>query len=139
MKSNIALVVDKETEEVLVDEGSSRDITYSRYQALGGIINQGAYESALARAKAGVSLNKASIAQAELISRVAGFSLSNTEDEFDEITTLYGVLRSDSMPGERYHHGSMCDQRIMAEVLRMLDQPDLLAKILEAFPNIVFV
>lgn len=119
-----------------VEREATRDISYDRYRELGGIINEGDYTRALTRAVQTTHLRETLVAQAELIARVAGFPLNNSNGHLDEITILYGVLRTDSKPGAEYHHGQMCDQRLFAEALRMMDRPDLLAKVIEAHPNI---
>ena len=115
------------------------DISYRRYQELGGIINEQNYQCALTRASETIQLSGVLIAQADLIARVAGITLDNADGCLDVITILYGVLRTDSKPGAQYHHSQMCDQRLFAEALRMLDCPILLAKVIEAHPNICFV
>lgn len=124
------------------EEMVTNKTSYDRYRELGGIINEVDYQKALARAGQTTSLRKTLVAQAKLIARVAGVPL---DDDFQgcpgKITILYGVLRTDSNsnPGEQYHHSQMCDQRLFAEALRMLDFPDLLAKVIKAHPNICFV
>jgi len=116
------------------------DINYERYRQLGGIINEGDYKKALTRVAQTTRLReKTLVAQAERVVGVAGFSLNNDKDCLDDVTTLYGVLRTDQKPGVEYHHGQMSDERLFAEALRMLDRPDLLAKVIEAYPNISFV
>jgi hypothetical protein len=122
--------------DLIVREGGNTG--YERYCELGGIINEKDYTEALVRASRTYRLRECLVFQAESVARFAGFSLNNKNLELNRITTLYGVLRTDSKPGEEYHHGQMCDQRLLAETLRMLDYPELLVKVIEAYPNIDF-
>ena len=112
---------------------------YERYQELGGIINEKDYESALARAKNTTTLDITLIKQLEFIAHIAGIELHNTKDTIDQRTILYGILRTDTKPeGVKYHHSQMSDQRLFAEVLRMLGDVDSLNKLINAYPNISF-
>ena len=113
---------------------------YQQYRKLGGIINENDYDSALLRAKSATTLDIALIRQSEIIARVAGIELYNTEDDLDPITALYGILRADIRPEKvRHHHSQMCDQRLFAEALRMLGNVDALNKLIRAHPHISFV
>lgn len=116
-----------------------RDISYRRYRELGGIIDEASYRKALARVEHTTHLTDTLVVQARLIAQVAGITLNNSGGYLNAATILYGVLRTDSNPGTQHHHSQMCDQRLFAEALRMLDYPDLLAKVIEAHPNICFV
>ncbi len=112
---------------------------YERYKKLGGIINEKDYVSALARAKNTATLKTTLIKQAEFIARVAGIELRNSKDAIDQRTILYGILRTDTAPKEvKYHHSQMSDQRLFAEVLRMLGDVDSLNKLINAHPHIAF-
>lgn len=117
-----------------MEEGNS----YQKYQGLGGIINEGDYRSALARAKDTIKLDDRLVSQSELIARVAKIELNNTKDSLDQRTILYGVLRSDKPEGVKYHHCQMSDQRLFAEALRMLGDVDSLNKLVSAYSNISF-
>lgn len=121
------------------EEMGVRDINYRRYRELGGIIDEANYRKALARVGHTTRLIDTLVVQARLIARVAGITLDNSGGYLNAATILYGVLRTDLNPGTQYHHSQMCDQRLFAEALRMLDCPDLLAKVIEAHPNICFV
>ena len=113
---------------------------YQQYRELGGIINEDDYNSALLRAESATTLDIALIRQSEIIARVAGIELYNTEDDLDPITVLYGILRTDVRPEKvRHHHSQMCDQRLFAEALRMLGNVDALNKLIRAHPHISFV
>lgn len=115
------------------------DIGYRRYQELGGSISKHDYHDVLAKAGQTTSLGERLVAQAELVARVAKVPLDNSEGHLDEITILYGVLRTDLNPGTRYFQSQMCDQRLFAEVLKMLGHSDWLEKVINAYPNICFV
>lgn len=117
-----------------MEEGNS----YQEYQGLGGIINEKDYQNALARAKNTTTLDDRLVKQSELIARVAGIELCNEKGIIDQRTTLYGVLRSDKPKGVKYHHCQMSDQRLFAEVLRMLGDVDSLNKLVNTYPNISF-
>jgi hypothetical protein len=125
---------EKETNGNVVERG------YGQYHALGGIINEKDYESALARAKQAATLeNKQMIAQAESIASASGITLQNTKDALDPRTVLYGILRGDTKPeGVQYHHSQMSDQRLFAEALRMLGDADSLQKLISTYGNISF-
>ncbi len=114
---------------------------YERYQKLGGIINEKDYESALARAKntTVLDLEITLIKQSELIAKIAGIELHNSTDALDQRTILYGILRADAKPkGIKHHHNQMSDQRLFAEVLRMLGDIDSLNKLINTHPHISF-
>ena len=111
--------------------------SYQQYRELGGVINEEDYQSVLNCAQSAVTVdNKALIAQSELIAKKSGIMLHNSEDALDQRTVLYGILRTDTNPGEKYHHGQMSDQELFAEALRMLGDADSLKKLIDAHPNI---
>ncbi len=111
---------------------------YERYQALGGIINEQDYASALARAKEAAAVDKTQMAQVEVMARVAGIELK-TEGAVDPRAVLYGILRSDrNTSGAKYHHSQMGDQRLFVEALRMLGDEESLKKFIESHPHISF-
>ena len=110
--------------------------SYQQYRELGGIINEEDYQSALDRAQSTARLdNESLVAQVELIAKVSGITLHNSEDILDQRTILYGILRTDTNSGEKYHHNRMGDQQLFAEALRMLGDTDSLKKLIEAHPN----
>lgn len=111
---------------------------YQQYREFGGIINEVEYESALTRARnTETSPEKILIKQAERMAEFAGIELRNTKDAIDPRAVLYGILRADAKPKEaKYHHSQMPDQRIFAEVLRMLGDTDSLAKLINAYHKI---
>lgn len=111
---------------------------YERYKSLGGIINENDYRSALDRAGEATALTRQHIAQAEVMAKVAGITLHSTKGFLDPKVALYGVLRSDRNPREKYHHSQMSDQRLFAEALRMLGDDDSLRKLIATHPNISF-
>ena len=111
--------------------------SYQQYLAMGGIINEKDYQSALDRAKSAVALdNKSLILQVESIARKAGIALHNSESTPDPRVVLYGILRMDANPGMQYHHNQMGDQKLFAEALRMSGDKESLKKLIEAYPNI---
>ena len=74
------------------------------------------------------------IEQAERMAEFAGIELHDTKDAIDQRTMLYGILRADAKPEEaKYHHSQMSDQRLFAEVLRMLGDTDALGKLINAY------
>ncbi len=114
---------------------------YERYQELGGIINEKDCESALVRAKntTVLDLDIIRIKQSELMAKIAGIELRNTKDAMDQRTILYVILRADAKPeGIKYHHNQMSDQRLFAEVLRMLGDIDSLNKLINTHPHTAF-
>ncbi|MEK7608448.1 MAG: hypothetical protein AAB495_02625 [Patescibacteria group bacterium] len=112
---------------------------YEKYKSLGGIINEKDYQSALDRAEKTTTLDRPHFAEAEVIAKVSGIALYSSSGSLDPRVALYGVLRGDTNPaGEKYHHSQMVDQRLFAEVLRMLGDEDSLQKLIAAHPNIAF-
>jgi len=121
-----------------VETGSRHNISYSRYLELGGIINNYDYRSALERAAQTDVTSEVFTSQAKYTAGPAGIDLSKIEGGQRGIINLYGVLRTDLNPEATHHHGQMSDQRLFVEALRMLDYPDLLEKVISAYPNIDF-
>lgn len=136
----------------------TRKVSYQQYQSLGGIINEGAYRSAMDRAKqVGLSPeepvvnqgdNTADLEAADLAKkkaqleeslrsqakRIARFSkVFLPKEEFRDVVILYGILRTDVIPGEPYHHGQMSDERLFAEALRMLNYPEELGRVIRTY------
>lgn len=68
-------------------------------------------------------------AQFSTTSRFSGIPLDNPLDPMTGVLNLYGVLRTNDV-------GWMSDQRLFREALRMLNRPDLEAKVVAAHPNI---
>ena len=55
----------------------------------------------------------------------------------DPKVKLYVVLRADNKPEDvKYHHSQMSDQRLFAEVLRMLGDTDALNKLVDAYHKV---
>ncbi|OGN09569.1 MAG: hypothetical protein A3J46_02305 [Candidatus Yanofskybacteria bacterium RIFCSPHIGHO2_02_FULL_41_11] len=112
---------------------------YQKYLALGGIINEADYNSALERIRSFHLLTKTLILQAENIAKYAEIELQNVEDGPDPRVILYGILRSDIRPeGVEYHHSSMSDQKLFVEALRMLGDAESVGKMIKRYPNISF-
>ena len=132
--------IDSYEKDVDMPGGEQEKDPYEQYKELGGIINREDYENALARARdAATAPEKMLVGQAELMAEFAGIELHNTKDAIDQRITLYETLRADSKPEEiKYHHSQMSDQRLFAEVLRMLGDTDSLEKLIQAYPNISF-
>ena len=109
---------------------------HKQYQKLGGIINEKDYESALSRAENAPAPTIYHLAQLASIARAAGIELLAASDPR---TVLYSVLRRDTAPESvLYHHSNMSDQRLFAEVLRMLQDADSLEKLILTHPHINF-
>jgi hypothetical protein len=111
---------------------------YRQYQELGGIINEKDYEGILAKTRNIVtSPGKEMIKQLELMAQFAGIELSNTENATDQRIVLYGILRADTKPEEtKYHHSQLSDQRLFAEVLRILGDSNALNKLIGAYHKV---
>ena len=114
---------------------------YQQYLECGGIINEKDYESALARARN--AMTAPDTPEKELgkepgnMAKFAGIELHDTEDALDQRTVLYRILRADAKPKEvKYHHSQMSDQRLFAEVLRMLHDEDALKKLIAAYHKV---
>lgn len=121
------------TENDVRDTKKEKD-PYTRYQELGGIINQNDYKNALAEAKESNPLKKAYVEAAEGIARKAGIVLDHEIDGIDPRVKLYAIMRADNKPEDvEYHHSQMSDQRLFAEALRMLGDADALNKLIGAY------
>ncbi|MDO8600117.1 MAG: hypothetical protein Q7R73_00665 [bacterium] len=124
-----------------VQENIEKDAqhSYQHYKELGGIINEKDYQSALDRAKnIMISDNEFAISQVNVMARTSGITLHNSKDASDQRIILYGILRTDFKSKEEaeYHHADMSNQKLFAEVLRMLGDEDSLKKLIEAHPHI---
>ena len=109
---------------------------YSKYQELGGIINEEDCKNAWARAEKATAFIKSLIGQAKEIARYAGIILDNS-DGVDPKVKLYAVLRADNKPEDvKHHHSQMSDQRLFAEALRMLGDTDALNKLVDAYHKV---
>ena len=109
---------------------------YNKYQELGGIINEKDCKSALTRAERTAEFGQSLLGQAENIAKHAGIVLDNS-DGVDTRVKLYAVLRADNKPENvKYHHSQMSDQRLFAEVLRMLGDTDALNKLVDAYHKV---
>ena len=111
---------------------AAKENSFKEYALQGGIINEKDYKNALLRAKNIKNINQSTMAQAENMAKVAGIALTDRE------LALYAVLREDANPDpkERYHHSQMSDQRLFAEMLRMLGDIESLQKLISRHPNI---
>jgi len=112
--------------------------SYARHQELGGIINQEDYRNALERAGNATIFNGHSIEQAKTMAQKAGIVSRNSEGAPDPRAALYAVMREDRKPDAKYYHGQMLDERLFAEVLRMLEDEESLTKLKKAYYNISF-
>ena len=120
-------------------QNSPEKYNYQRYLALGGIINEVDYNSAIERIDIFHPLSKTLILQAKNIAKYAGIELQNVEGDLDKRVGLYGILRSDIRPeGVKYHHNSMSDQQIFVEALRMLEDAESVDKMIKKHRNISF-
>ncbi|OGD24718.1 MAG: hypothetical protein A3A98_01435 [Candidatus Staskawiczbacteria bacterium RIFCSPLOWO2_01_FULL_40_39] len=118
-------------------DGEHEKDSYEQYQELGGIINRDDYESALQRSAETGMVSDIMVAQIENMAKFAGIELQNEKSADDPWVKLYAVLRSDSKPEEvKYHYSQMSDQRLFAEVLRILRDTDALSKLIDAHHKI---
>lgn len=124
------------------DGGNMRDVEqendpYLRYQKRGGIINREDYENALRRSTEIAAVSGITMKQAKHIATFAGIELQNAENRDDPRIKLYAILRSDEKPEEiKWHHAQMSDQRLFAEVLRILGSTDALNKLIDAYHKV---
>jgi len=126
---------------------SGAETSYKRYLELGGIINEHDFRSAIGRMPGirrvimfenGSSI-QSRVGQVRGIAKYSGIELRDPEYIPDPRIILYVILRGDTRPkGVKYHHDQMCDQRIFAEVLRMLGDKDSFDKLVKAHPHISF-
>ena len=110
---------------------------YSSYQKLGGVINEKDYLSTQLRAKFETTPSASTVAQVEVMARVAGIELHTQSGAADERIILYGILRADNKPADvEHHHAQMGDQQLFAEALKMVGDSDSLAKLIASHPAI---
>jgi len=96
---------------------TGEDDAFSRYQELGGIINEKDCKNTWARAEKATEFIESIIGQAKEIARYAGIILDNSGG-VDPKVKLYAVLRADNKPEDvKHHHSQMSDQRLFAEAL----------------------
>lgn len=76
------------------------------------------------------------ITRAEFIAKTSGIELENSNGKLDPRVALYCVLRADTSRDDPHHYNRMEDQRLFAEVLRMLGDTESLKKLMDAHPNI---
>jgi hypothetical protein len=109
---------------------------YEQYRSLDGIINETDYASSLARAKEMKTIDTNKRAQVQTMATASGIILEDSG--IDPRVALYAVLRADQNPDllSKYHHSQMTDQKLFAEVLRMLGDTESLKKLLETHPHI---
>lgn len=142
-------------------EGGEGDMHDSRYMVLGGIINEKDYVNALRRAETGTGPDQSKVDKlgpdhnkqtrinqvigiVDTINRILkekneeGIVLRNIDGKLDPKVKLYLVLRGDQNTETGFHHSAMSDQRLFAEVLRMLEDEDSLKKLIKTHPNISF-
>ena len=119
-------------------DGEQKKDSYAQYQELGGIINKEDYESALQRSAETAAVSDTTmVAQVEDMAEFAGIELQKEKSANDPRVKLYAVLRGDSKPEDvKYHHSQMSDQRLFAEVLRILGDTEALSKLIDAYHKI---
>lgn len=118
--------------------GEQEKDPYEQYQELGGIINREDYERALQRsAEMAAVSDTIMVEQVENMAEFAGIELQNEKSANDPRVKLYAVLRSDSKPEKvKYYHSQMSDQRLFAEVLRILGGTEALDKLIGAYHKV---
>src|SRR3989344_6426129 len=115
-------------------DGEQKKDTYAQYKELRGIINKNDYESALERSAETDMVSDAAMKQVEDMAKFAGIELKSEEGANDPRVKLYAILRSDSKPENvQHHHSQMSDQRLFAEVLRILRDTKALNKLIGAY------
>ena len=125
-----AMVANKPAREGGLDNSQN---SYQRYRELGGIINEKDYRSAIARAEGTTPANESLVLQAKEIAQYAGIALDNAKDAPDHRIALYAALRADTNLGKKKHYSQMGDQRLFAEVLRILNDTNALSKLIDAY------
>ncbi|MDP3697091.1 MAG: hypothetical protein Q8R55_03595, partial [Candidatus Taylorbacteria bacterium] len=74
------------------------------------------------------------MAQVKNLAKFAGIELQNKKSANDLRVKLYAVLREDDKSKEvKYHYNQMSDQRLFAEVLRILGDAESLNKLIGAY------
>jgi len=120
---------------------SVKNSGYKEYQALGGIINEKDYASALAKMKENRTVDEVRTDEAKVMARAAGVELG-AEVARDPRVVLYDILQSDVNTSDpEYRDIRLSDQNFFAEALRMLgDKESLLnlRKFIDAHPYISF-
>ncbi|GEM_PF-3168975 len=116
---------------------------YQNYLALGGTINKEDYESILKKAETLKIRNSTDpsveccIRQLENMARFSGIELHNEGVIPGSKIMLYVSVRVDFKNGGlQDHYTQLNDQRMFAEVLRILGDADSLKKLSQAYPHI---
>lgn len=136
-EKSVPKIEDGTAAEVLLTEdgGETKQSGYQEYRALGGIINEAEYVSALEKMKETGTADSMTTTQAGVIARVAGIEFGAN----DPRVVLYGILRNDAnTSGAEHHHSQMSDQQLFVEALRMLEDKESVQKVIQAHPHISF-
>ena len=121
--------------------------SYAGYVACGGRINEVNYTRVMNLAHESMPyeprVNQAGVAmgdQIKITAETSGVDIGaiTTETGIDP-RCIYDILRNDVKPADvEYHHGSMGDQALLVESLRMLEQGDAVQAIVDKHLHIWF-
>lgn len=126
-----------------VESKGERNYSYAGYVAAGGRIDEENYHRVMNRARDASQSGfrgDAAADQSGVTARISGISLDAIREEIGiDPRIIYEILRSDVRPTDaKHHHGSMSDQQLLVESLRMLEQGDAAEAIVTTHPNIPF-
>lgn len=116
--------------------------SYEGYVAMGGRIDEENYHRVMKRAseESGHFTVDQMRDQTRLTAEISGISLDAIRDDVGiDPRCIYEILRHDVKPVDaEHHHSQMCDQKLLVESLRMLEQGDAAQAIINRHPNISF-
>ena len=116
--------------------------SYEGYIALGGRIDEENYQRVMKRASEESSHFRVNQLrdQTRSTADVSGISLDVVRDEACiDPRCIYEILRYDVKPADvKDHHSQMCDQQLLVESLRMLEQGSAAQAIIDRHPHISF-
>jgi hypothetical protein len=116
--------------------------SYAGYVAHGGRIDEGNYMRVMKAVEQlcdGCAGDNA-VRQTRIAAEISGISLEAIRERKGiDPRCIYGILRTDNMPSATvHHHAQMCDQQLLVEVLRMLEDESARVAMIAAHPNISF-
>lgn len=126
-----------------IESNGEWNYSYSGYVALGGRIDEANYNRVMERVReeSQAGLTHSSLAQqTHVTAEISGISLDALSEETSvDARHIYEILRHDVRPKDvEHHHGSMSDQQLLVESLRMLEQGDAAEAIIATHPHMPF-
>lgn len=114
--------------------------SYTGYVACGGRIDEVNYRRVMKAIQNAPNAGMYAKRQTEITAEISGVSLEAIRNDTGiDPRAIYDILRHDHMPpGVKDHHVQMCDQQLLVESLRMLEQNEAVQAIIDRHPHIQF-